>query len=149
MTASIIIVHWNCQGFNAHGSEYIWSMSKQNDEMIQRATICTTMLLKIIVILNDGTGSRLNPIILETSSFDLSLVSTLISSHCTWYVDQKSTHGSDHFVVNIKISYKPMIYNDHFNSSNSNYKYVDREGFANACDKKFSYDMVSERLTQF
>jgi hypothetical protein len=48
MTASIISVHWNCQGFNAHGSEYIWSMSKQNDEMIQRATICTTMLLKII-----------------------------------------------------------------------------------------------------
>jgi hypothetical protein len=27
-------------------------------------------------------------------------------------VDQKSTHGSDHFVVNIKISYKPMIYSN-------------------------------------
>ena len=55
-----------------------------------------------IVVLNDGTGTRLNPINLETSCFDLSLVSTVISSHCTWYVDQKSTHGSDHFVVNIK-----------------------------------------------
>jgi len=29
MTASINIVHWNCQDCNAHGSEYIWSMSKQ------------------------------------------------------------------------------------------------------------------------
>ena len=29
MTASINIVYWNCQGFNAHGPEYIWSMSKQ------------------------------------------------------------------------------------------------------------------------
>ena len=29
MTASINIVHWNCQGFNAHGPEYIWSLSKQ------------------------------------------------------------------------------------------------------------------------
>jgi hypothetical protein len=98
-----------------------------------------------IVILNDGTGFRLNPINLETSSIDLSLVSTLISSHCTWYADQKSTHGSDHFVVNIKISYKPMIYNDHFNSSNSNYKNVDWEGFANACDKKKWLPFVSFR----
>ena len=101
-----------------------------------------------IVILNDGTGFRLNPINLETSSIDLSLVSTLISSHCTWYADQKSTHGSDHFVVNIKISYKPMIYNDHFNSSNSNYKNVDWEAFANACDKKISYDMVSDNIQE-
>ena len=101
-----------------------------------------------IVILNDGTGSRLNPINLETSSIDLSLVNTSIGPHCTWYADQKSTHGSDHFVVNIKISYKSMIYNDHFNSSNSNYKNVDWEGFANACDKKFSYDMVSDNIQE-
>jgi hypothetical protein len=41
----------------------------------------------------------LNPINMETSSIDLSLVDTSIGPHCTWYVDQKSTHGSDHFVV--------------------------------------------------
>ena len=29
MTDSVNIVHWNCQGFNAHGPEYIWSLSKQ------------------------------------------------------------------------------------------------------------------------
>lgn len=29
MTHSVNIVHWNCQGFNAHGSEYIWFLSKQ------------------------------------------------------------------------------------------------------------------------
>jgi hypothetical protein len=28
-TDSVNIVHWNCQGFNAHGPEYIWSLSKQ------------------------------------------------------------------------------------------------------------------------
>jgi hypothetical protein len=60
-----------------------------------------------IVILNDGTGTRLNPINMETSSIDFSLVNTPIGPHCIWYVDQKSTHKSDHFVVNIKISYKP------------------------------------------
>jgi hypothetical protein len=48
-----------------------------------------------IVILNDGTGTRLNPINMETSSIDLSLVDTSIGPHCTWYVDQKSTHGSE------------------------------------------------------
>ena len=69
-----------------------------------------------IVVLNDGTGTRLNPINLETSCIDLSLVSTVISSHCTWYVDQKSTHGSDHFVVNIKITVKPMPYSNPYNS---------------------------------
>jgi endonuclease/exonuclease/phosphatase family metal-dependent hydrolase len=40
---------------------------------------------------------------METSSIDLSLVNTSIGHHCTWYVDQKSTHGSDHFVVNITL----------------------------------------------
>ena len=34
MTASINIVHWNCQGFNARGWEYILSMSKQNKYLI-------------------------------------------------------------------------------------------------------------------
>ena len=29
MTDSVNIVHWNCKGFNAHGPEYIWSLSKQ------------------------------------------------------------------------------------------------------------------------
>jgi len=29
MSQSINIVHWNCQGFNAHEPEYIWSLSKQ------------------------------------------------------------------------------------------------------------------------
>jgi hypothetical protein len=29
MTDSVNIVQWNCQGFNAHGPEYIWSLSKQ------------------------------------------------------------------------------------------------------------------------
>ena len=78
-----------------------------------------------IVILNDGTGTRLNPINMETSSIDLSLVGTSIGPHCTWYVDQKSTHGSDHFVVNIKISYKPMIYSNQYNSLKWNYKNAD------------------------
>ena len=40
-----------------------------------------------IVILNDGTGTRLHPINLETFSIDLSLVNTSTGSHCTWYVD--------------------------------------------------------------
>jgi hypothetical protein len=37
-----------------------------------------------IVILNDDTGTRLNPINMETSSIDLSLVNTSIGPHCTW-----------------------------------------------------------------
>ena len=69
-----------------------------------------------IVVLNGGTGTRLNPINMETSSIDISLVNTSIGPHCTWYVDQKSTQGSDHFAVNIKISYKPMIYSNQYNS---------------------------------
>jgi hypothetical protein len=36
---------------------------------------------------------------METSSIELSLVNTSIGPHCTWYVDQQSTHGGDHFVV--------------------------------------------------
>ena len=99
-----------------------------------------------IVILNDGTGTRLNSINLETSSIDLSLVDTSIGSHCTWYEDQKSTHGSDHFVVDIKISYKPMIYSNQYNSLKWNYKNADWKGFAMACDNKFSYDMVSDNI---
>jgi hypothetical protein len=101
-----------------------------------------------IVILNDGTGTRLNSINLETSSIDLSLVDTSIGSHCTWYEDQKSTHGSDHFVVDIKISYKPMIYSNQYNSLKWNYKNADWKGFAMACDNTFSYDMVSDNIQE-
>jgi hypothetical protein len=43
-------------------------------------------------------------ILFSITWIDLSLVNTSIGPHCTWYVDQKSTHGSDNFVVNIKIS---------------------------------------------
>ena len=101
-----------------------------------------------IVVLNDGTGTRLNPINMETSSIDLSLVNTSIGPHCTWYVDQKSTHGSDHFVVNIKISYKPMIYSNQYNSLKWNYKNADWKGFTNACDIKFSCNMVSDNIQE-
>lgn len=82
-----------------------------------------------IVVLNDCTGTGLNPFNLETSCIDLSLVSTVISTHCTWYVDQTSTHGSDHFVVNIKITVKPMIYSTPYNSCKWNYQNEDWKGF--------------------
>ena len=68
-----------------------------------------------IVIFNDGSGTRSNPINLETSSIDLSLVRPLISPHGTWFVDQTSTQGSDHFFVNVKTSSKPMVCNDNNN----------------------------------
>ena len=41
-----------------------------------------------------------------------------------------------------------MTYNDNNNSFNWNYKNADQEGFANACDKKFSYDMVSDNIQE-
>jgi len=41
-----------------------------------------------------------------------------------------------------------MTYNYHNNSFNWNYKNVDQEGFANACDTKFSYDMVSDNIQE-
>ena len=66
MTDSVNIVHWNCQGFNAHGPEYIWSLSKQNDTKGNH--LYNHVIENNIVILNDGTGTRLNPINLETSS---------------------------------------------------------------------------------
>jgi len=134
-----------CGDFNAHHN--LWGGGKRNDT--KGNNLYNHLIENNIVILNDGTGTRLNPINLETSSIGLSLVSTSIGSHCTWYVDQKSTHGSDHFVVNKKNSDKPMIYSNQYNSLKWNYKNGDWKGFAMvACDNNFSYDMVSDNIQE-
>jgi hypothetical protein len=132
-----------CGDFNAHHK--LWG-GKRNDT--EGNHLYNHVIENNVIILNDGTGTRLNPINMETSSIDLSLVDTSIGPHCTWYVDQKSTHGSDHFVVNINISYKPMIYRNQYNSLKWNYKNADWKGFTNACDNKLSYDMVSDNIQE-
>ena len=101
-----------------------------------------------IVIFNDGSGTRSNLINIETSSIDLCLVRPLISPHCTWFVDQTSTQGSDQFVVNVKTSSKPMVCNDNNNSFNWNYTNADGGGLANACDKNVSNDLVSDNIQE-
>jgi len=132
-----------CGDFNAHHK--LWG-GRRND--IKGNHLYNHVIENNIVVLNDGTGTRLNPTNLETTCIDLSLVSTVISSHCTWYVDQKSTHGSDHFVVNVKITVKPMPYSNPYNSCKWNYKNADWKGFAIACDKKFSQEMVSDNIQE-
>jgi hypothetical protein len=70
-----------CGDFNAHHK--LWG-GKRNDTKGNH--LYNHVIENNIVILNDGTGTRLNPINMETSSIDLSLVNTSIGPHCTWYI---------------------------------------------------------------
>ena len=63
-------------GFNAHHKLWGRRNDKKGNQLYNHVTENN------IVILNDGSGTRLNPINLETYSIDISLVSPLISSHC-------------------------------------------------------------------
>ncbi|VDI00719.1 Hypothetical predicted protein [Mytilus galloprovincialis] len=125
-----------CGDFNAHHT--LWG---SNSIQTKGRELYNFIVNNNIVILNDGSGTRLNPINLETSCIDISLVSPNISHKATWAVDHSSTHGSDHFVVSITLNEKP----DYKNESvfKWNYAKADWNGFSSKCDQILCEDMVT------
>lgn len=101
-----------------------------------------------VVILNDSTGTRLDPVTLKTSVIDLCLCDTGSSHNYSSNVYQTSTFGSDHYPV-IVTSSKQLIDNcDINNSFNWNFKKADWSGFADKCDQIITNDLVTDDIQE-
>jgi len=105
---------------------------------------------KEIVLLNDGTGTRCNPITLELTPIDLAFCNSSLSNKIKWSVDLTSTFGSDHHVASIEFINKRT--DTCMPEDNSdiiyNYKKADWKGFSTKCDITLSPDMVSQDIEE-
>ena len=75
MTDSVNIVHWNCQGFNAHGPEYIWSLSKQKH--ILKISVKSVVLTTTVVSLKH-INNKLKIMIITISQIILTIIVIVI-----------------------------------------------------------------------
>ena len=105
MSHSINIVHWNCQGFNAHGPEYIWSLSKQkhvpdiiclqetlfqNENDQPSATgVCSWQPFEPTTMWRDGTTDSTPEDLLLVISWSQNCILKLSSSHCSWNLSRR------------------------------------------------------------
>ena len=86
-----------CGDFNSHNTLWGSILTDKNGEIVEDFLVNNELM-----ILNDGSPTRLNPHSGNMSCLDLSFVSKEIGIRCMWYAT-KETHGSDHFVININI----------------------------------------------
>lgn len=64
---------------------------------------------RMLVCLNNGTGTRINLYRNETSCIALTLVNRKIAYRCEWEVDQNTSISSDHFPIYCKIEINVYI----------------------------------------
>lgn len=83
-----------CGDFNAHNS--LWG-SKHTD--MNGMVVEDVIMDRMLVCVNDGSGTRLNILKNEASCIDLTLVDRRLAYRCQWCTDQTTTIGSDHFPI--------------------------------------------------
>lgn len=93
-----------CGDFNAHNS--LWG-SKHTD--LNGEAVEEMINDRMLVCLNNGSGTRINIYKNETSCIDLTLVDRKIASICEWEVEKNTSMGSDHFPIFCKIEIELKI----------------------------------------
>lgn len=83
--------------FNSHNP--VWGSTKTDQN---GKTLENFIQNKNLVILNDGTGTRIDPCSGKTSCLDLSFTSPKLAGKCMWEV-LEHTFGSDHFPISTQI----------------------------------------------
>ena len=118
--------------FNSHNS--LWGSDKTNKN---RRLIEDFVFRNDLVILNDGSGTRLDPHSGKTSCLDLSLISSSLAGNCTWNV-MPDRLGSDNFPIFIDIFIGEKIPVRDINDSSNrmwNLKNIDWKCFRSLCEK--------------
>ncbi|KAL2092947.1 hypothetical protein ACEWY4_010259 [Coilia grayii] len=87
-----------CGDFNAHNS--LWGSKHTDSNGIVVEEVINDRML---VCVNDGSGTRLNICKNELSCIDLTLVDRKIAYRCQWNVDVTTTIGSDHYPIWCKV----------------------------------------------
>ena len=126
--------------FNSHNS--LWG-SEKNDK---NGRLIEDFLLKQnLVILNDGSGTRLDPISGRTSCLDLSLISSGIASKCTWSVFADK-FGSDHFPVYIEFYIQGHCnktkHENEGEQTKWSFKKMDWTAFSRMCEEKITIEAL-------
>jgi len=132
--------------FNAHNK--LWGSEKtdQNGKVIE-----TVLDKNNSVILNDGSGTRIDTHSGKISHLDLTITSSSLANKCTWNTEGNSL-GSDHFLITIKITLENNIPNrqDIENKENSwSFKNFDWTKFKSLCDIEFEDSIVNQDVNIF
>lgn len=86
-----------CGDFNAHST--LWDgYDDSNGGVVEEL-----MDEKSLVVLNGGSGTRMNVHNGNETAVDLTLESEAIAGICMWRVDQETTIGSDHYPIVIEL----------------------------------------------
>ena len=126
-----------------HTTSY-WAIAKS---IPKEENYTTVFLCNDIFLLNDGSGTRVNPINFQNSCLDLNFTSVNIIHKFKWQVDTSSTCGSSHYPI--QLSSILVIDNINVNHYFSwNFKKAKWKQFINACDVRISEDLVSDNIDE-
>jgi len=121
-----------CGDFNAHSTMWGGEKSDKNGKVIEEIIEGFNL-----VCLNNGDGTRLDPVSGKLSAIDITLCSSNIAAKCSWEV-YSDKWGSDHFPI--CISYGAQVYHSKNNgSSRWSMKNPDWSKFHQSCHKYICY----------
>ena len=132
-----------CGDFNAH--HQLWGSNKNDSKGNSLCRVLNDN--NNAVVLNDGSGTRQNPINLNLSCIDLTITNRQLAHQITWTADSETSFGSDHFLIEMIINQKdPFLTSEHefiWNLNKANW-----DGFTSDCNTKLSPDMISEDVNE-
>ena len=102
---------------------------------------------KGLVILNDGSGTRLGPDG-STSAIDLTFTTPRVAAKCEWSVGYDSSFGSDHFPITTVISTHPQP-RQVSGQQRWNFKRANWEMFSSVCQETITDDIKSDDVEIF
>lgn len=130
-----------CGDFNAHnplwGSERLDAKGRVIDSLLEASDL---------VLLNDYTGTRINPNG-KLTSIDLTMVSYDLATKCTWQVLTDSL-GSDHLPIQISFFESPKEM-DISNCPRLNFKRANWKQFSTLCSLSVNESIISEDVDDF
>ena len=131
--------------FNAHNP--IWGSEKTdaNGKVIERALEKNNS-----VIINDGSGTRIDTHTGKISHLDLAITSPSLACKCAWNTE-KNNLGSDHFFIDIKINLETNINEVHKNMEEESwsFKNIDWKKFKKICETDFDDSITSQNAQTF
>ena len=120
--------------FNSHNAMWGSPSTNQNGKTLENFIIDNNLM-----ILNDGSGTRLDPRTGKLSHLDITLASPQIANRCYWKVAANKL-GSDHFPVITEIHSflrKPQCDKEDLTFDFPTYKNIDGKKFSKKCQKFF------------
>ena len=128
--------------FNSHNT--IWGSDKTNTN---GRLVENFVLQNDLVILNDGSGTRLDPHSGKTSCLDLSLVSSSLAGICSWKV-LPTNFGSDHFpiLIDMHVGAPHVPIAEPIDASTPrNFRNIDWNTYARLCEEHLNFSAKDKK----